>query len=134
MKQLSRQYSSSDSSRTPRLLMAQQAAQKDSAKKNESAVPADVASAKGHVPHLDRRRARGAAARGDRLPDGGQESADERARDLRRRLSPTRPKTKTGDKAKLPPDVKGFTGVKPPPQILPEAAARSNRSPRRRRD
>ena len=29
-------------------------------------------------------------------------------------------KTKATDKAKLPPDVKGFTGVKPPPQILPK--------------
>ncbi|MEP6492550.1 MAG: hypothetical protein ABJF01_07725 [bacterium] len=27
-------------------------------------------------------------------------------------------KTKGGDKAKLPPNVKGFTGVNPPPQVV----------------
>jgi len=33
---------------------------------------------------------------------------------------PDSSKTKTVDKVKLPADVKGFTGVKPPPQILPK--------------
>ena len=33
---------------------------------------------------------------------------------------PDTSKTKTTDKVKLPPDVKGFTGVKPPTQLLPK--------------
>ena len=33
---------------------------------------------------------------------------------------PDSSKTKPTDKVKLPPDVKGFTGVKPPPQLLPK--------------
>jgi len=97
--------------------MAQQSAPRDSSKKT-TAIPADARPPKGMcrvwidgVPAAQQpaatdcpsavknRPANGRVIFGDDYPDSV--------------------KTRPADKAKLPPNVKGFTGVKPPPPILP---------------
>ena len=84
--------------------MAQQSAPKDSAKKNAT-VPAGVPAAQQPAATdcptaIKNRPNNGRVIFGDDYADSS--------------------KAKTADKAKLPADVKGFTGVKPPPQILPK--------------
>ena len=97
--------------------MAQQAASKDSTRK-VAAVPADARPPKGMcriwidgVPAAQQPAATDCPTAVKNRPENarvlfGDDFADSS-------------KTKTGAKPKLPPDAKGFTGVKPPVQILP---------------
>jgi hypothetical protein len=98
-------------------VMGQRSTQKDSAKKNESAVP------------VESRPPRGMCRIWlDNVPAAQQPAITDCPTAIKNRPSNGRvlfgddyadsAKAKQGDKAKLPPGAKGFTGVKPP-AILP---------------
>jgi hypothetical protein len=97
--------------------VAQRAAQKDSAKKSESAVPVESRPPKGMCRIWL-----------DAVPAAQQPAVTDCPTAIKNRPSNGRvlfgddyadsTKTKQGDKNKLPPTAKGFTGVKPP-AILP---------------
>ena len=99
-------------------VMAQQPAPKDSAKKSVP-IPADARPPKGMcriwidgVPAAQQPAATDCpSAVKNRPPNGRVIFGDD---------YPDSSKAKPADKVRLPPDVKGFTGVKPPPQILPK--------------
>jgi hypothetical protein len=98
--------------------MAQQSASKDSAKRNAT-VPADARPPKGMcrvwidgVPAAQQPAATDCPTAIKNRPNNGRVIFGDDYADSS--------KTKTADKPKLPPDIKGFTGVKPPPQILPK--------------
>jgi hypothetical protein len=95
--------------------MAQQPASKDSAKR--FAVPADARPPKGMcrvwidgVPAAQQPAATDCPTAVKNRPSNGRVIFGDDYADST--------KSKTTDRAKLPPGVKGFTGVKPPPQIL----------------
>jgi hypothetical protein len=98
-------------------VMAQRASQKDSAKKNESAVPVESRPPKGMCRIWL-----------DNVPAAQQPAVTDCTTAIKNRPSHGRvlfgddyadsTKSKQGDKNKLPPGAKGFTGVKPP-AILP---------------
>jgi len=99
--------------------MAQQPQSKDSAKKAlVAAIPADARPPKGMCRIWI-----------DAVPAAQQPAATDCPTAVKNRPANARvifgddfadtSKSKTGDKAKLPPNVKGFTGVKPPVVILP---------------
>lgn len=99
-------------------VMAQQPASKDSAKRS-AAVPADARPPKGMcrvwidgVPAAQQPAATDCATAVKNRPSNGRVIFGDDYADSS--------KTKTVDKAKLPPDVKGFTGVKPTTPILPK--------------
>ena len=98
--------------------MAQQSAPNDSAKMNAT-VPADARPPKGMcrvwidgVPAAQQPAATDCPTAIKNRPNNGRVIFGDDYADSS--------KAKTADKAKLPADVKGFTGVKPPPQILPK--------------
>ena len=98
-------------------LLAQRTPQKDSAKKNESAVPAESRPPKGMcriwldgVPAAQQPAATDCPTAIKNRPSNGKVLFGDDYADST--------KSKQGDKVKLPPGVKGFTGVKPP-AILP---------------
>ena len=98
-------------------LVAQRAPQKDSAKKNESAVPAESRPPKGMcriwldgVPAAQQPAVTDCPTAIKNRPSNGKVLFGDDYADST--------KAKQGDKAKLPPGAKGFTGVKPP-AILP---------------
>ena len=98
-------------------LLAQRAPQKDSGKKNESAVPAESRPPKGMcriwldgVPAAQQPAATDCPTAIKNRPSNGKVLFGDDYADST--------KSKQGDKAKLPPGAKGFTGVKPP-AILP---------------
>ena len=98
--------------------MAQQPAPKDSAKK--TAIPADARPPKGMcrvwidgVPAAQQPAATDCPTAVKNRPNNGRVIFGDDYPD-------STSKTKPADKVKLPPDVKGFTGVKPPTQILPK--------------
>ena len=132
MKQVCCDYSSSDSSRPPRLLMAQQRAQKDSAKKNDRGsgrrrVRQRACAASGSTACLPRSSRRRPTAR--RRSRTGRRNGK---RHLRRRLSRTRPRPSRATRPKLPPGRKGLHRREAARRFFPDVH-RSNRSPRRRR-
>jgi hypothetical protein len=98
--------------------MAQQAQARDSAKK-AIAIPADARPPKGMCRIWI-----------DAVPAAQQPAATDCPTAVKNRPANARvifgddfadtTKSKTGDKSKLPPNVKGFTGVKPPEVILPK--------------
>jgi len=97
--------------------MAQQAAPKDSSKR--ASVPADARPPKGMcrvwidgVPAAQQPAATDCPTAIKNRPNNGRVIFGDDYADSS--------KTKPADRAKLPPDVKGFTGVKPSPQILPK--------------
>jgi len=97
--------------------MAQQPTPKDSAKK--PAIPADARPPKGMcrvwidgVPAAQQPAATDCPTAVKNRPNNGRVIFGDDY--------PDSSKTKPNDKAKLPPDVKGFTGVKPQIQILPK--------------
>ena len=102
--------------------MAQQPTPKDSAKRT-SAVPADARPPKGMCRVWI-----------DGVPPAQQPAATDCPTAVRNRPAngrvifgddyPDSVKAKPVDKVKLPPEVKGFTGLKPPPQILPKRPPR----------
>ena len=100
-------------------VMAQQSQSKDSAKKSlAAAIPADARPPKGMCRIWI-----------DGVPASQQPAATDCASAVKNRPANARvifgddfadtSKSKTGDKSKLPPNVKGFTDVKPPPVLLP---------------
>jgi hypothetical protein len=100
-------------------VMAQQSQSKDSAKKSlAAAIPADARPPKGMCRIWI-----------DGVPASQQPAATDCASAVKNRPANARvifgddfadtSKSKTGDKNKLPPNVKGFTDVKPPPVLLP---------------
>ena len=99
-------------------VMAQQSSSKDSSKKS-APIPADARPPKGMCRIWI-----------DGVPAAQQPAATDCPTAVRNRPAngrvifgddyPDSTKATPSDKAKLPPDVKGFTGVKPPPQILPK--------------
>ena len=100
--------------------MAQQSQSKDSAKKALlAAIPADARPPKGMCRIWI-----------DAVPAAQQPAATDCATAVKNRPANARvifgddfadtSKSKNGDKAKLPPNVKGFTDVKPPAVILPK--------------
>ena len=98
-------------------LVAQRAPQKDSAKKNESAVPVESRPPKGMcriwldgVPAAQQPAVTDCSTAIKNRPSNGKVLFGDDYADST--------KTKQGDKPKLPPGAKGFTGVKPP-AILP---------------
>lgn len=102
-------------------VMAQQPAPKDSSKK--AAVPADSRPPKGMcrvwidgVPAAQQPAATDCPTAVKNRPNNGRVIFGDDY--------PESSKTKPADRVKLPPDVKGFTGVKPPPQILPRRPPR----------
>jgi len=98
--------------------MAQQPAQRDSAKK-PAAVPAEARPPKGMCRVWI-----------DGVPAAQQPAATDCPTAVKNRPTngrvifgddyPDSSKVKPADKVKLPPEAKGFTGVKPPTQILPK--------------
>lgn len=97
--------------------MAQRATQKDSAKKHDSAVPAESRPPRGmcrvwldHVPAAQQPAVTDCPTAIKNRPSNGRVLFGDDYADST--------KSKQGDKAKLPPSAKGFTGVKPP-AILP---------------
>jgi len=97
--------------------MAQQSAPKDSAKR--TSIPADARPPKGMcrvwidgVPAAQQPAATDCPTAVKNRPNNGRVIFGDDY--------PDSSKTKPADRAKLPPDVKGFTGVKPSPQILPK--------------
>ena len=99
--------------------MAQQAQSKDSGKKSlATAIPADARPPKGMCRIWI-----------DGVPASQQPAATDCATAVKNRPANARvifgddfadtSKSKTGEKNKLPPNVKGFTDVKPPPVLLP---------------
>jgi hypothetical protein len=99
--------------------MAQQPQSKDSARKSLiAAIPADARPPKGMCRIWI-----------DAVPAAQQPAATDCATAVKNRPANARVifgddfadtnKSKNGDKTKLPPNVKGFTGVKPPPILLP---------------
>jgi hypothetical protein len=100
-------------------VMAQQPAQKDSSKKGAS-IPADARPPKGMcriwidgVPAAQQPAATDCPTAVKNRPANGRVIFGDDYADSS--------KTKQAERPKLPPDVKGFTGVKPPPlQILPK--------------
>jgi hypothetical protein len=99
--------------------MAQQSQSKDSAKKSfATAIPADARPPKGMCRIWI-----------DGVPASQQPAATDCASAVKNRPANARvifgddfadtSKSKSGDKNKLPPNVKGFTDVKPPPLLLP---------------
>jgi hypothetical protein len=100
-------------------VMAQQPQSRDSAKKAVAAIPADARPPKGMCRIWI-----------DAVPAAQQPAATDCPTAVKNRPANARvifgddfadtTKSKTGDKAKLPPNVKGFTGVKPPEVILPK--------------
>ena len=101
--------------------MAQRQTPKDSAKKSAAAVPADARPPKGmcriwidSVPAAQQPAATDCPTAIKNRPTNGRIIfGDDFADSAKTRTNGT-------DKPKLPPDVKGFTGVKPPPQLLPK--------------
>ena len=98
--------------------MAQQPAPKDSSKKPAS-IPADARPPKGMcrvwidgVPAAQQPAATDCQTAVKNRPNNGRVIFGDDY--------PDSSKTKPADKVKLPPDVKGFTGVKPPTQLLPK--------------
>ena len=98
--------------------MAQQPAPKDSSKK-PAAIPADARPPKGMcrvwidgVPAAQQPAATDCQTAVKNRPNNGRVIFGDDY--------PDSSKTKPSDKVKLPPDVKGFTGVKPPTQLLPK--------------
>ena len=98
-------------------IMAQRPNQKDSAKKNESAVPVESRPPKGmcriwldNVPAAQQPAVTDCSTAIKNRPSNGRVLFGDDYADSA--------KTKQGDKNKLPPGAKGFTGVKPP-AILP---------------
>lgn len=100
-------------------VMAQQSQSKDSARKSLiAAIPADARPPKGMCRIWI-----------DAVPAAQQPAATDCATAVKNRPANARVifgddfadtnKSKNGDKSKLPPNVKGFTGVKPPPILLP---------------
>jgi hypothetical protein len=99
--------------------MAQQPQSRDSAKKGIAAIPADARPPKGMCRIWI-----------DAVPAAQQPAATDCPTAVKNRPANARvifgddfadtTKSKTGDKSKLPPNVKGFTGVKPPEVILPK--------------
>ena len=96
--------------------MAQQPAPRDSAKK--SAIPADARPPKGMcrvwidgVPAAQQPAATDCPSAVKNRPANGRVIFGDDFADSS--------KTRAVDKVKLPPEAKGFTGVRPPPQILP---------------
>ena len=99
-------------------LMAQQSSQKDSSKKG-SAVPADARPPKGMcriwidgVPAAQQPAATDCPTAVKNRPSNGRVIFGDDYADSS--------KAKQPERGKLPPDVKGFTGVKPPLQLLPK--------------
>jgi hypothetical protein len=99
--------------------MAQQSAPKDSAKKSAT-VPADSRPPKGMcrvwidgVPAAQQPAATDCPTAIKNRPNNGRVIFGDDYPDSSKTKQPA-------ERAKLPPDVKGFTGVKPPPQILPK--------------
>lgn len=99
--------------------MAQQSQSKDSAKRSLiAAIPADARPPKGMCRIWI-----------DAVPAAQQPAATDCATAVKNRPANARVifgddfadtnRSKNGDKDKLPPNVKGFTGVKPPPILLP---------------
>jgi hypothetical protein len=99
--------------------MAQQSQSKDSARKSLiAAIPADARPPRGMCRIWI-----------DAVPAAQQPAATDCATAVKNRPANARVifgddfadtnKSKNGDKGKLPPNVKGFTGVKPPPILLP---------------
>jgi hypothetical protein len=98
--------------------MAQQPAQRDSAKKT-AAIPADARPPKGMcrvwidgVPAAQQPAATDCATAVKNRPTNGRVIFGDDLADSS--------KVKPADKVKLPPEARGFTGVKPPTQILPK--------------
>jgi hypothetical protein len=98
--------------------MAQQPAPKDSSKK-AAPIPADARPPKGMcrvwldgVPAAQQPAATDCQTAVKNRPNNGRVIFGDDY--------PDSSKTKPSDKVKLPPDVKGFTGVKPPTQLLPK--------------
>ena len=99
-------------------LMAQQPTQKDSSKKGAS-IPADARPPKGmcriwidNVPAAQQPAATDCPTAVKNRPSNGRVIFGDDYADSS--------KSKQPEKPKLPPDVKGFTGVKPPLQLLPK--------------
>lgn len=101
-------------------VMAQQPTSKDSAKKGATPIPANARPPKGMcriwidgVPAAQQPAATDCPSAVKNRPSNGRVIFGDDYADSA--------KAKATDKAKLPPDVKGFTGVKPPSlQILPK--------------
>ena len=99
-------------------VMAQQPSQKDSSKKGAAKIPADARPPKGmcriwidNVPAAQQPAATDCPTAVKNRPANGQVIFGDDFADSS--------KTKQSEKPKLPPDVKGFTGVKPPLQLIP---------------
>ena len=100
-------------------LMAQQASQKDSSKKGATPIPTDARPPKGMcriwidgVPAAQQPAATDCPTAVKNRPANGRVIFGDDYADSS--------KAKQPEKGKIPPDVKGFTGVKPPLQLLPK--------------
>jgi hypothetical protein len=105
-------------------VMAQQPTPKDSSKRGAVSIPADARPPKGmcriwidNVPAAQQPASTDCSSAVKNRPANGRVIfGDDYADSV---------KVKSSEKSKLPPDVKGFTGVKPPPlQLLPKRPPR----------